>query len=63
MTNSILVLIKRLREATGYSPADCKQALEASNGNLEMARQLLKIKYASKYVDEEKEGSAQGETQ
>lgn len=35
--------IKQLREETGVSPTEIKKALEQSNGDLEKARELLRI--------------------
>jgi len=35
--------IKQLREETGVSPTECKKALEQSKGNIEKAKELLRI--------------------
>ena len=42
MTDFDLNTVKRLHEMTGASMADCEQALEQSNGDMEKARGLLK---------------------
>lgn len=36
--------LKRLREETGISIGDCKQALDQANGDLEKAKEILKEK-------------------
>jgi elongation factor Ts len=38
-------LIKKLREETEISIAECKKALEEANGDLEKAREILKKRY------------------
>ena len=35
--------IKQLREETGVSPTEIKKALEQSNGNVDKAKELLRI--------------------
>lgn len=40
-------LIKKLREETGISLGDCKKALEASNGDMVIAKEYLKKRGAS----------------
>jgi len=35
--------IKQLREETGVSPTECKKALEQSQGDVEKARELLRV--------------------
>ena len=40
--------IKNLREITGAGFLDCKKALEETNGNIEKAIEILKIKGLSK---------------
>lgn len=41
--------VKKLRETTGYSLADCKKALIDNNGDFSEAIKQLRAKYASKY--------------
>ena len=36
--------IKQLREETGVSPTEIKKALEESGGNVEKAKELLRIR-------------------
>ncbi len=43
-------LIKQLRQSTGAGIADCKQALTASDGDLEKAKQWIKKKGLEKAV-------------
>lgn len=48
--------IKQLREETGVSPTEVKKALEEANGDVEKAKELLRIrgkKVADKKVDRE----------
>ncbi|MFC5995282.1 translation elongation factor Ts [Pseudonocardia hispaniensis] len=46
MANYTAADVKRLRELTGSGMMDCKKALEESDGNLEKAVELLRIKGA-----------------
>lgn len=49
-------LIKQLREETGISPTEIKKALEESKGDIEKAKELLRVwgkKVASKKTDRE----------
>lgn len=41
-------LIKKLREETGAGIADCREALEETNGDLEKAKEILKKKGLAK---------------
>ena len=36
--------IKQLREETGSSPVDIKKALEETNGDVERAKEILRVK-------------------
>lgn len=45
-----LELIKKLREETGVGIADCRQALQESNGDLEKAKELIRAKGFEKSV-------------
>src|SRR3712207_6177163 len=46
MANTTAADVKRLRELTGSGMMDCKKALEESDGDLEKAVELLRIKGA-----------------
>src|ERR1700754_4064100 len=46
MANYTAADVKRLRELTGSGMMDCKKALEESDGDLEKAVELLRIKGA-----------------
>lgn len=48
-SQQMLLLVKQLRETTGYSLSDCKSALTQTNGDILLAKQILDKKYASKY--------------
>ena len=46
-------LIKKLRRETGVSISECKKALEAAEGNIVMAKEILK-KWGSQFAEKSK---------
>jgi elongation factor Ts len=48
MANFTAADVKRLRDITGAGMLDCKRALEASDGDLEQAIEILRVKYQAK---------------
>jgi elongation factor Ts len=60
MANFAAADVKRLRELTGAGMMDCKKALEESNGDLDKAIELLRVKGAAKAAKRgaEREASA-----
>jgi elongation factor Ts len=60
MANFSAADVKRLRELTGAGMMDCKKALEESNGDLDKAIELLRVKGAAKAAKRgaEREASA-----
>lgn len=52
--------IKKLRELTGAGIADCREALEASEGDLKKAQELLRKKGAEKAEKKEGRETSQG---
>jgi elongation factor Ts len=48
MANFTTADVKRLREITGAGMLDCKKALEASDGDLDQAVEILRVKYQAK---------------
>lgn len=53
-------LIKKLRESTGVSMTACKSALEESNGDFELAIDVLRKKGEAKAVDRAERSTSQG---
>jgi elongation factor Ts len=53
-------LIKKLREETGVSIADCRRALEETNGNHEKAVEWLKVQGLEKAAKKSDRETAQG---
>jgi len=52
--------LKKLRESTGISLAECKKALEESNGDIEKAKKILREKGKETIKDRGDRGSLQG---
>jgi len=58
--NNTTVLIKDLRQETGAGILDCKQALQAHNGNYEQAAAFLRQKNLQKVVKKAERQTAEG---
>src|SRR5579859_5585321 len=60
MANYTTADVKRLRELTGAGMMDCKKALEESDGDLDKAVELLRIKGAKDVGKRAERTTAQG---
>jgi len=57
---NLIEKIKQLREETGISIGECKNALEESGGDLEKAREILKKKYGEMAQKRKKRETKEG---